>query len=1004
MKTLKELIINTADDNRPHVDVNIFGETLSGLLDSGANTTILGSGAMKLINRLNLRATPLNAIVKTADGTQHVLSSAVEVPFEFNNKCRIILTLILPTLTKPLILGMDFWTAFNIKPIVCNSLDTINELPTNRHTLNPTQMKRLENSIAMFPTTRNGKLGCTTLIMHQIDTGDAQPVKQRHYPVSPYIQRDIDIEIERMLNLGVIEKASGSWSSPMVAVRKNTGKIRLCLDARKLNDLTVKDAYPLPNIARILGRLSGTRFLSAIDLSDAFWQIPLDQSSRQKTAFAISGKGYYQFCRMPFGLCNAASSLVKLMDQVIGCDLEPQVFTYLDDLIIASENFEEHVQLLEEVATRLTAAGLTINVIKSNFCVKELKFLGYIVNEDGLKTDPEKVSAVINYPAPNNIKEVRRFLGMAGWYRRFIKEFATSTAPITDLLKKSKAKFTWTEEANTAFLELKAALISAPVLANPNYEQPFCVQTDASDTGMGAVLVQGQGDKERVIAYFSQKFTSAQRKYMTTERECLAVLTAIEKFRAYVEGTRFTVITDHASLLWLRNLKDPAGRLGRWALRMQAYDFELVHRKGKTNIVPDALSRSVNIIDFELIEPSADPWYHDKLSKIASNPTEHPNYRIEKSTILQFVPQKGPRGIYYNEWRRLVPASMKERILKENHDDPLSAHMGYHKTLHKIKSRYTWPRMAADIREYIRNCDVCAASKASNQVLRAPMGNQKIVDRPWQIISLDFIGPLPRSKTGYCYILVIVDSYSKFTLIKPLRKATAKATTDFLEKEVFLKFCVPEIIISDNGPQFKSKEFRDLLTKRKVKHWATTYYHPQANPSEAANKIIGNSIRAYVDTDHRTWDAKLAEIACAMNTSLHSATKMTPYRALFGHEMIINGNEYQTMTNSPRESDDKVEEEFEKLQKALTENLKRAHESSKKRYDLRSRPVRFTKDQIVWRRNFVLSDAIKGFSSKLAPKFIKCKIIEVLGNNSFRVKDIDGKYTGHFSAQDLKPN
>lgn len=384
---------------------------------------------------------------------------------------------------------------------------------------------------------------------HRIDTGDAQPIKQRHYIVSPYVQKEVNAEIDRLLKLEVIEACEpGAWSSPIVVVRKNSGKVRLCLDAQKLNDVTKKDAYPQQQINRILGRLAGTKVLTSIDFSDAFLQVPLEAESQPKTAFAVSGRGFFKYKRMAFGLCNSGATLCRLVDQVVGCDLEPSVFVYLDDIIVATKTFEEHVSILAKLAERIAAAGLTISVEKSRFCMKSLKYLGYVVCEEGIRPDPDKIAPISDYPVPKTVKDIRRLMGLAGWYRRFIPNFASVTAPISNMLKKGRTKIEWTAEAQQALEYIKVALTSSPVLANPDYSVPFIIQADASDVGMGAILVQGEGDDEKVIAYWSQKLTAAQQKYQTTERECLAVISAIEKFRPYVERAEFTVITDHASL------------------------------------------------------------------------------------------------------------------------------------------------------------------------------------------------------------------------------------------------------------------------------------------------------------------------------------------------------------------------------------------------------------------------------------------------------------------------
>lgn len=300
--------------------------------------------------------------------------------------------------------------------------------------------------------------------------------------------------------------------------------------------------------------------------------------------------------------------------------------------------------------------------------MRSLKYLGYIVGDKGISPDPEKIAAIKDYAVPKNARDVRRLLGLIGWYRRFISNFATMTAPISALLKKNVTKFSWSTEAQTAFRKVQEALTSAPVLANPDYAKPFIVQTDASDIGMGAILVQGEGDEEKVVAYWSQELNPAQRKYQTTERECLAVILAIEKIRPYIEGLEFTVITDHASLLWLRNLKDPTGRLGRWALRLQPYRFTLKHRKGRFMVVADALSRAVGAI--EEVSSVEDSWYDRIMLGVSETPENFSNFRVVDGEVQKKY-RKGDEGPGYEPlWRTLVHRTNRNEILKQNHDDP----------------------------------------------------------------------------------------------------------------------------------------------------------------------------------------------------------------------------------------------------------------------------------------------------------------------------------------------
>lgn len=453
----KASIVRVGNDKRPYTEVEICGTKIIALLDSGAECTVVGKDFKALLgNSITYKPNPENIILKTADGTAFPISEVVELPIWYNGKCKVITAQIAPSISRNLILGIDFWKSFNIRPVICNVVESEKAINlSNNHQLSEEHATSLQAILKTMPFSKDGPLSKTSLLKHNIDTGDAKPIKQPQYSISPYVQKDVFEEIDRLLAIGAIHRCRLSgWNNPMVAVRKPSGKIRLCIDARKLNSVTVKDAYPQPQIARILAQLTGTKVLSSIDFSDAFLQVELDEVSQAKTAFTISGKGYFAYNRMPFGLCNSGATLCRLVDQVIGCDLEPNVFVYLDDVIIATTTFEQHFIILREIAIRLKAAGLTISSEKSRFCMKSLKYLGYIIGEDGIHPDPEKTESIHNYPVPKNVRDVRRLTGLAGWYRRFIPNFATITAPLTDMTKKGR-KFAWTDEAQKALDQIK---------------------------------------------------------------------------------------------------------------------------------------------------------------------------------------------------------------------------------------------------------------------------------------------------------------------------------------------------------------------------------------------------------------------------------------------------------------------------------------------------------------------------------------------------------------------
>lgn len=668
---LSSIIANPAD-RRFYASVKFLNFQELGLLDTGANISCIGSDLAKIDFSVFPQFFSLRTYVKTADGPHQKVTGLLNVEVVFKGQSKQLKILIVPSISQRLILGLNFWQSFNLAPNVFgdiiiapshgNNFGTLDNFSTvtinsdvlmdihneskdfdscHEYPLGMTQRQQLATVIQLFPNFDKEGLGRTSLIKHTIDVGSCTPIKQRFYPVSPAVEKLMFQEIDRMLALGVIEPSNSPWSSPMRMVVK-PNKIRLCLDARKVNQVTRKDAYPLPNIEGIFSRLPKANIITKLDLKDAYWQIALSEESKELTAFTVPGRPLYHFVVMPFGLCNAPSTMCRLMDQLIPSDLRHCVFGYLDDLIIVSEDFSTHLSILVRIAEAFRKANLTLNVAKSKFCVTEVNYLGYIIGHGGIKTDPDKVVSIQNWPTPKNLKQVRGFLGLAGWYRRFIANFSTIVHPITDVLS-TKRKFCWTPEAQVSFEKIRNLLTTAPVLTNPNFDKKFYVHCDASDFGIGAVLVQtDEKGNERPIAFMSRKLNSAQRNYSVTERECLAAVEAIKKFRCYLELQDFEVITDHSSLVWLMKQPDLSGRLARWVFKLQAYKFSISHRKGKENVVPDALSRIPigEISSIDLSSPEIDlnsPHFSDDdyvqlKAKINENMSKYPDIKMAVSS------------------------------------------------------------------------------------------------------------------------------------------------------------------------------------------------------------------------------------------------------------------------------------------------------------------------------------------------------------------------------------
>lgn len=838
------------DPTRPYVSVNINGNTLTGLLDSGAAVTIVGNGAHISLISQDLALIAGDRVSVVAAGGQ-ILNSIgyINIPVSFENQLHILKAFVIPDIKTNLILGVDFWRAFKICPKYLGS-GTLSDIPvaeieasenkTRIHSydhLLPSQRAYADNIIAQFQSISMEKkgLGRTDLITHRIDTGDAQPIRQRYYRMSPEKQRILTEQVDEMLALDVIEPCESAWSSPVLIVNKKDGSPRFCLDSRKLNSVTKRDAYRLPYVSEIFDNLREARYLSSIDLSKAFWQISIAPEDRDKTAFYVPGKGTLRFKTTAFGLTNAPATQQRLVDLLFG-DMEPYTFAFLDDIIIISSTFEEHETRLLRVLDKLRNANLTVNFEKCKFFRSELKYLGYVVDSRGLRTDPAKIEAILNYPTPTCRKHIKRFLGTATWYRRFVPNFSTIAAPLNQLTSTRKGfpPFKWTIEADSAFKSLKECLVSAPVLACPDYSRSFEVHTDASNFGIGAMLTQSIDGKEHPIAYMSKSLTPIERNYSITERETLAVVTALEYWRCYIEnGQPFIVYTDHSALKWFLSISNPTGRLARWGVRLSTFNFVLKHRRGVDNVIPDSLSRSVPvnaISSSNSFLDTKDSWYLKIYDGCRKDPSKYPNFIIQNETLYRLSKSKNEFTREFS-WKEVLPCELREKSIFENHAQPIAGHMGIFKTYRRLALRYYWPGMYQDVVKFIGNCDKCLSYKAQNHAVLGEMGRPKDCCRPFQMLSIDLMGPLPIiTKKQNNYILVITCCFSKFTLIFPIRRATSDIITKIMEESVFLVHGIPQTILMDNGPQFIGKVADTMFKKYSIPNvFYTPKYTPQVN-------------------------------------------------------------------------------------------------------------------------------------------------------------------------------
>ena len=808
--------------------------------------------------------------------------------------------------------------------------------------------------------------GNTTMAEHFIPT-TGTPVKVPPRRIPANYRSEVENQIQTMLQEGVIEECSSPWMAPAVFVRKKTGAIRICIDYRELNKKTVKDAYPLPRPDEVQDRLSGSIIFTTLDLRSGYWQLPVNPADRCKTAFCPGpGLGLFQFCRMPFGLSGAPASFQRLMDALFR-DLS-FVTTYLDDVLIHSRTVEEHKEHLRVVFNRIESAGLTLHGSKCIIGMYQVKYLGHVFSSKGMEPDPSKTSAVCDWPTPSDTSNLRSFLGLASYYRRYIHRFSEIAAPLHQLTNKG-VTFKWTESCQLAFNQLKKKLTEAPVLAypqfNPSAEQ-FILQTDASATGIGAILEQGG----RVVAYASRTLSSSEKNYSVIQRECLAIIFALKQFRHYLLGCKFSLLTDHAPLQWLSSQK-MEGLLARWALAFQEFDFIIAYRKGSENQNADALSRQFEQLDGHSAATTVSPQFTEDLKpqqqqdQVISQLYEALSHHPKPPCAQEW--SRPPLNRYRQLWPQLlikdglvcrqytpgptseplivpiIPSSYQSTLLFQYHDHPQAGHLCPDKTAAKIRQIGYWVGMLHDIDRYCQNCSVCQASKQPSPQ-KAPLINLP-VGKPWEMIAVDIL-PVPLSSQNNKYLLVIQDYFTKWVEAVPLPDQTAKRITRELV-QVFAKYGLPSTLHSDQGRNFESSMLQQTLDAFGIRKSRTTAYHPEGDGMvERFNRTLLQLLRTYTETQEE-WERYLPFVLFAYRTAVHSSTGVSPFELMFGRSPVQNPFPTQTAYDAVSYQS-QLRTKLAQLSDFVEAHLAQAAHKQKTAYDRHTHQRHFKVGDPVW--------------------------------------------------------
>ncbi|KAJ9556778.1 hypothetical protein OSB04_011392 [Centaurea solstitialis] len=710
----------------------------------------------------------------------------------------------------------------------------------------------------------------------------AAPVAKSPYRLAPPEMQELSNQLEELLAKGFIRPSSSPWGAPILFVKKKDGSLRMCIDYRELNKLTVKNRYPLPRIDDLFDQLQGAAWFSKIDLRSGYHQLKVREEDVHKTAFRTR-YGHYEFVVMPFGLTNAPAAFMDLMNRVCRPLLDRSVIVFIDDILIYSKTKEDHVEHLREVLEILRKEQLYAKFSKCDFWLQEVQFLGHLVNREGIKVDPAKVEAVMKWETPKSPTEIRSFLGLAGYYRRFIQDFSKVAVPLTKLTRKN-VSFVWGEEQQSAFETLRQKLCEAPVLTLPEGVEDMTVYCDASYHGLGCVLMQ----RGKVISYASRQLKTHEVNYPTHDLELAAIVFALKIWRHYLYGVKCTIYTDHKSLRYFLDQPNLNMRQRRWLDVVKDYDCEILYHPGKANVVADALSRKTRhvLLRVPLMRLTVTTSLFDLIRQSQADAIREENIRKEriKGQLPQLVTDS--RGLLTRFGRVWVPVSGEARqtLLDEAHKSKFLIHPGATKMYRDLRTDYWWPGMKRDVARYVEKCLTCLRVKAEHQ---RPHGKLQPLDIPvwkWEHITMDLITKLPRTSRSYDAIWVIVDRLTKSAHFIAIRESSsAEALADIYVKEIVARHGVPVTIISDRDVRFTSrfwgKFHEDLGTRLQF----STAFHPQTDgQSERTIQTLEDMLRACVLDFGGSWDTYLPLAEFSYNNSFHASIGMPPYEMLYG--------------------------------------------------------------------------------------------------------------------------
>lgn len=882
--------------------------------------------------------------------------------------------------------------------------------------LNQQQREALENLLSSFTdcfASDFDDLGCAKSAELEINLSDDTPFYYRPYRMSKSEQDIVQSMVDQLLGANIIKESDSPYSSPVLLVKKKDGESRLCIDYRRLNQKTVKDRYPLPRIDDQLDRLHGCNYFTALDLRSGYYQIPVSTQSKKYTAF-VTPEGHFEFNRMPFGLSNAPSVFQRLMNKILA-PAKNIAAVYLDDILIHTKTIEEGLENLKTILELLRKEGLKLKLSKCSFLMTSITYLGFEISNGRIRPGELKIKSVQEFAKPESVRNVRQFLGLTGYFRHFIKDYALLAKPLTALLKKD-SKWQWTEKEEHAFMTLKERLITRPTLALyvPNGKTE--VHTDASSHGVAGILMQqGSDGKMHPVAYYSRQTNAAEVKYHSYELETLAVVESLKKFRTYLVGIKFEVITDCNALKATSAKKQLLPRIARWWLQLQEYDFTVQYRPGNRMKHVDALSRNpssseeppeetvfrIQQADWVLSAQLTDAKIED-IRKVLSKPPQtdyergvYKNYALRNGRVYRIT----AKGI---QW--VVPRGMRQHVVRAAHDE--MGHFGIEKTLYRLCEHYWFPKMRDYVQRYISCCISCLFNKKTSGRKEGFMHPIEKPSVPFRMVHIDHLGPFPKSKQGNVHLIVLVDAFTKYVIMKPVKTTKIKYVIRFLEEIVSL-FGAPSVLISDRGSCYTSKKFHEFCLIHSIKHVLNATATPRANGQvERFNRTIHSALLT-LTSEEDEWDKSIAQVQFAINNVPAKSTNKTPSELLYGYKPR-GGSDIQLVEAVTDAS--VVIGELLAVRKEASQRIMEQQELQRQQFDKKRKAARKYKegDLVMIEK---VGQPLTGTSRKLIPPYAGPMIVKkVLDNDRYVVTDMEGstrtrgkKYENVAAVDKMKP-